>query len=119
MRSLRNRPGLALVTAVHTVLVLALSVRPAPTTSVALRVEGERSMSDLQHLAYLVGRQVAAAVNGSATGSTVNEAAGIPACAPENDFDGRIGLRVSAIFVILVGSLFGMCGHSFHMGRAV
>ncbi|KAA6410356.1 MAG: plasma membrane low affinity zinc ion [Lasallia pustulata] len=64
-------------------------------------------MSDLQHLAYLVGRQVAAAVNGSATGSTVNEAAGIPACAPENDFDGRIGLRVSAIFVILVGSLFG------------
>lgn len=67
-------------------------------------------MSDAEHLAYLVGRQVAAAVNGSATGSTVNQAAAIPACAAENQFDGRIGLRVSAIFVILAGSLLGTCG---------
>ena len=28
-------------------------------------------------------------------------------CAPRNDYDGRIGLRVSAIFVILIGSFFG------------
>ncbi|CAI4213969.1 unnamed protein product [Parascedosporium putredinis] len=28
-------------------------------------------------------------------------------CGPENDYDGRIGLRVSSIFVILVGSLLG------------
>ena len=28
-------------------------------------------------------------------------------CSSENDFDGRIGLRVSALFVILVGSTLG------------
>lgn len=28
-------------------------------------------------------------------------------CGADNDYDGRIGLRVSAIFVILVGSTFG------------
>ncbi|PKS06163.1 hypothetical protein jhhlp_007480 [Lomentospora prolificans] len=28
-------------------------------------------------------------------------------CGPENDYDGRLGLRISAIFVILVGSLLG------------
>ena len=76
-------------------------------------------MSNAEDLAYLVARQVAAAVNGSATGSTVNEAAGIPACTPENDFDGRIGLRISAIFVILAGSFLGMCDQSFHTGGAL
>ena len=29
------------------------------------------------------------------------------ACDVGNDFDGRIGVRVSAIFVILVTSIFG------------
>lgn len=28
-------------------------------------------------------------------------------CNSENDFDGRIGLRVSALFVILIGSTLG------------
>lgn len=28
-------------------------------------------------------------------------------CATTNDFDGRLGVRISAIFVILVTSLFG------------
>lgn len=28
-------------------------------------------------------------------------------CSSGNQFDGRIGIRISAIFVILVGSLFG------------
>ena len=28
-------------------------------------------------------------------------------CATGNDFDGRIGLRISSIFVIFVGSAFG------------
>ena len=28
-------------------------------------------------------------------------------CATQNDYDGRMGVRISAIFVILVGSLFG------------
>ena len=31
----------------------------------------------------------------------------MPACDRGNDYDGRIGLRVSAIFVILIGSCFG------------
>jgi zinc transporter 1/2/3 len=29
------------------------------------------------------------------------------ACPSENDFDGRIGVRISSIFVILVGSFLG------------
>ncbi|KAI4101727.1 MAG: hypothetical protein L6R37_004808 [Teloschistes peruensis] len=30
-----------------------------------------------------------------------------PTCLPSNDYDGRLGVRISAIFVILVGSLLG------------
>jgi zinc transporter 1/2/3 len=30
-----------------------------------------------------------------------------PTCEPGNEFDGRMGLRISSIFVILVGSMFG------------
>lgn len=30
-----------------------------------------------------------------------------PTCATENEFDGRLGLRISAIFVIFVGSFLG------------
>lgn len=32
-----------------------------------------------------------------------------PICETGNDYDGRMGVRISAIFVILVGSLFGKC----------
>lgn len=28
-------------------------------------------------------------------------------CKGQNEYDGRIGVRISAIFVILIGSLFG------------
>ena len=35
------------------------------------------------------------------------EASQPPACNTGNDYDGRMGLRISAIFVILVGSMFG------------
>ena len=31
----------------------------------------------------------------------------MPTCSPGNDYDGRLGVRISAIFVILVGSLLG------------
>ena len=31
-----------------------------------------------------------------------------PACSTSNDYDGRLGIRISAIFVIFVGSFFGM-----------
>lgn len=30
-----------------------------------------------------------------------------PECKGQNDYDGRMGVRISAIFVILIGSLFG------------
>ncbi|KAL2013157.1 hypothetical protein VTN00DRAFT_682 [Thermoascus crustaceus] len=30
-----------------------------------------------------------------------------PACAVDNEYDGRMGLRISSIFVIMVGSMFG------------
>ena len=60
----------------------------------------------IQAIANLVLREAlpsapAAAATATATVDTK------PACLSDNGFDGRIGLRVSAIFVILVGSLFG------------
>lgn len=36
-----------------------------------------------------------------------SEAEITPACGTSNDYDGRMGLRISSIFVILVGSLWG------------
>ena len=32
-------------------------------------------------------------------------------CDSSNDYDGKIGLRISAIFVILIGSCFGRFGN--------
>ncbi|KAK8194945.1 putative plasma membrane low affinity zinc ion transporter [Phyllosticta capitalensis] len=43
-------------------------------------------------------------------------------CVTSNDYDGRMGLRISSIFVILVGSTFGACFPVFarrHAGDAV
>lgn len=37
----------------------------------------------------------------------MSELEGLDGCSSRNEFDGRIGIRISAIFVILVGSLFG------------
>jgi zinc transporter 1/2/3 len=31
-----------------------------------------------------------------------------PACGGMNEYDGRMGLRIAAVFVILIGSSFGM-----------
>jgi hypothetical protein len=36
-------------------------------------------------------------------------------CEGQNSYDGRMGVRISAIFVILVGSLFGKSQHRFHL----
>lgn len=33
-------------------------------------------------------------------------------CITSNDYDGRMGLRISAVFVILVGSMLGKPGSS-------
>ena len=56
---------------------------------------------DLKDISQLVIRQ-----STSTTAATVPKSTAI-ACDAGNTYDGRIGLRVSAIFVILVGSLFG------------
>jgi zinc transporter 1/2/3 len=61
---------------------------------------------DITHFATLVLRQDQPA---SPVGSAAAESAN--ACEENNDYDGRIGLRISAIFVILVGSMLGM----FHL----
>ncbi|KAL8956878.1 MAG: hypothetical protein Q9193_005709, partial [Seirophora villosa] len=60
------------------------------------------SLQEVTRVAGLVARQVAADAISSTTAAS-DEA---PACDVGNDFDGRLGVRISAIFVILVGSLF-------------
>ncbi|KAL8994112.1 MAG: hypothetical protein Q9188_007161 [Gyalolechia gomerana] len=60
-------------------------------------------MGDLQELTRVVARQVAP----SAIISTAAAETSAASCDAGNEFDGRIGIRISAIFVILVGSLFG------------
>ena len=67
-------------------------------------------MEGVQAVANVVARgglQAAAAASSAAAPSTAK-----PACTSDNGYDGRIGLRVSAIFVILVGSMFGTLSSS-------
>lgn len=59
-------------------------------------------MEGVQAVANVVARGALQSAAAAAAASTAK-----PACDSNNDYDGRIGLRVSAIFVILVGSLFG------------
>jgi hypothetical protein len=37
------------------------------------------------------------------------------ACDVGNEYDGRMGLRISAVFVVLVGSMFGMSVNVFSL----
>lgn len=61
-------------------------------------------MGSLHKVTRVLARQIAPdAVIESATAAAETAIA----CDAGNEFDGRIGVRVSAIFVILVGSLFG------------
>jgi zinc transporter 1/2/3 len=53
-------------------------------------------------------RQVAAATVAAAPSDLATAASPLaPACSSGNDYDGHVGVRISAIFVILIGSLFG------------
>lgn len=62
-------------------------------------------MDSIVQLATLVARQSA---DDEAT--TTVPLAGTPGhCEGGNEFDGRIGVRISAIFVILFGSTMGKC----------
>ena len=69
----------------------------------AVEVDISRTMSAVEGIANVVVRQAA----GTAAASLAAAATAKPACASDNGYDGRIGLRVSSIFVILVGSTFG------------
>lgn len=63
----------------------------------------------MQAAANVVARgalQSAAAASSAAAAAAATFTAK-PACNSDNDYDGRISLRVSAIFVILIGSMFG------------
>ena len=60
-------------------------------------------MSAIEAIANVVVRQAA----GTAAAALAAAATAQPACSSNNDYDGRIGLRISSIFVILVGSVFG------------
>jgi zinc transporter 1/2/3 len=61
-------------------------------------------MTQLIHAATLIARQLEA----DEAATTTVPLAGQPGhCDTGNEYDGRLGVRISAIFVILVGSLFG------------
>ena len=79
---------------------------PIPTPSKKLstgEINISRTMSAVDAIANVVVRQAA----GTAAATLAAAATAQPACSSNNDYDGRIGLRVSSIFVILVGSMFG------------
>ncbi|MCJ1379917.1 hypothetical protein MMC17_003020 [Xylographa soralifera] len=63
-------------------------------------------MAGLEELAHIVVRQAttAAAAAATAVASIPSSSQGCPS---DNDYNGQMGARVSAIFVILIGSLFG------------
>ena len=64
-------------------------------------------MAELVDLAL---RTTSAALETAASTATV--VAETSPCSDRNDFDGRIGLRISALFVMLIGSLCGKtAGH--------
>jgi zinc transporter 1/2/3 len=61
-------------------------------------------MTQVIHAAALIARQVDA----DAAATTTVPLAGQPGhCDKGNDYNGSLGVRISAIFVILVTSLFG------------
>ena len=62
-------------------------------------------MAEIQGIARIVVRQATSTTAAAATSAFSTSQA---TCTPDNDYDGRIGLRVSAIFVIMAGSMFGM-----------
>jgi len=63
-------------------------------------------MASLGEIAHLLVRQTPAI--DADTGTVPEPIEGTPGhCSGSNEYDGRLGLRVSAIFVILLGSFFG------------
>ena len=70
----------------------------------------------MQAIANVVARGVLQSAAASSAAATVTTQ---PACASDNDYDGRTGVRVSAIFVILVGSMFGSLQRPISNARTI
>ena len=68
-------------------------------------------MSGVEAIANVVVRQAV----GTAAATLAAAATAKPACSPDNDYDGRMGLRISSIFVILIGSMFGESSEPLHI----
>ena len=65
-------------------------------------------MSAVKHVADLVVRQALSSADPTATESAAAAATtAVEACSADNDYDGRMGVRISAVFVILLGSTLG------------
>lgn len=63
-------------------------------------------MTGVSEVVHLLARQVIA--RGDNNGTVPDPLLGTPGhCDDGNEYNGDVGLRISAIFVILVGSLFG------------
>ena len=59
----------------------------------------------VQNIAWLVARQVLDDTSPEANSTSTDDDSNT--CEPGNGYDGRIGVRVSAIFVILIGGFLG------------
>ena len=69
-------------------------------------------MSGIEGLIHVVARQVASTAVEAAAAATSTAAAETPTetpigCPTDNGYNGNIGARVSAIFVILIGASLG------------
>ncbi len=74
-------------------------------------------MSAVRDVADVMIRQAVDAVGAtvtSAAAAATSSSSAPPVCMPDNEYDGRIGLRISAIFVILIGSVFGKYPSKIH-----
>ncbi|MCJ1285988.1 hypothetical protein MMC26_005330 [Xylographa opegraphella] len=63
-------------------------------------------MAAFEELAHMVVRQATTAAGSAATAIATSPSSS-DGCPADNDYNGQMGARISAIFVILVGSLFG------------
>lgn len=80
----------------------------------------------MEALLTLAKRQLYEAASEAVNGTTEAGGPVVPECGGGNEYDGRLGLRISAVFAILAGSMFGAlfplaCIHLrwLHMPRAV
>ncbi|MCJ1421289.1 hypothetical protein MMC32_007651 [Xylographa parallela] len=67
-------------------------------------------MAGLEELAHIVVRQATTAAASAAASAATAIASAPPSsqgCPSDNDYNGQMGARISAIFVILIGSFFG------------